>query len=338
MSNINTLKKFISSNIISEGYQLKKEIESLSEARTIQLSNELIKKIFKDAAGKVSEVDFGDIPNSKGDITKVKDYDKLKDSLELLKQISIESKEPIPEIDIVKESLTNLEKYTEEFQKGFSKSNDVMILLYSTTVLGIYYSVSYLISVAVEYIKDPSYDTFKTTITSIDKKDKDVVISNLNRFNNLISKGDLDKLIKANEDITKKQAQGFTGIEGYAFVELILYLGLATSIIPIIKELIYQFYYSRVKFADFCTLHSDFLEGNIEYLKNNPSVSSSEKKKIISKQKKVIDNINKLRNFIELRTKKANIETNREIIKRNVEYKDLESDLSNMQTNNSIII
>lgn len=306
----------------------RREISCLNEQETQNISDSLITKLYKDAISKYNGVDFGDIPDSKGDITKLKNYSNLTSSIEILKQISI--KHPFDELDIVTQALQNIIQYKSSFEEGFVKDINFVVLTYNTITLTIVHAVSYLISIAVDFVKNPSYDTMTTVIRDVGKKEDYLSIKNLNSFNRMVTKGNLDKLFKS---ILSTKDSNFTGaVVSGAVIKSVVVTGMVISIIPLIRELIYQFYYMRVKFSDFCRVQAEFLESNIAYLSND-----KHNKQVIKKQKKHIDNLNKISDMVKIKTNTSKAQTLKELNKKSYDLDELKSEINTINTNNIII-
>ena len=76
-------------------------IFSLDEAEQNALIVSLTNKLYQMMIDKVDEVDYGDIPNSKGDITRLPKYEQIEQCLTILRQIFTQYKEdtrPVVEI------------------------------------------------------------------------------------------------------------------------------------------------------------------------------------------------------------------------------------------------
>ena len=60
---------------------------NLDEAEQNTLLLSLTDRLYKMIVGKIDDVEFGDIPNSKGDITSISKYNQIKECIEILKGI-----------------------------------------------------------------------------------------------------------------------------------------------------------------------------------------------------------------------------------------------------------
>ena len=60
---------------------------AVNEEDQSKLLASLTSKLYEEIIGRVDEVDFGDIPNSKGDITKLKNYDKIVNCIDIMEKL-----------------------------------------------------------------------------------------------------------------------------------------------------------------------------------------------------------------------------------------------------------
>ena len=86
----------------------------------------LANKLYRMIIDKLENTDFKEIEVSKGDITKLKQYKQIKDSIEVLIQIARESNSGIDEVNEMDKALYNIIKLRPVFTDGF-KHNVEMI-------------------------------------------------------------------------------------------------------------------------------------------------------------------------------------------------------------------
>lgn len=70
-------------------------LRSLEEADQNNVLTALTSKLYDKMVEKVDDIDFGDIPKSRGDITKLPNYDKVVDCVDIIKGILISSKQDL---------------------------------------------------------------------------------------------------------------------------------------------------------------------------------------------------------------------------------------------------
>lgn len=172
----------------------RKTIISLDEADQNQLLAALTSKLYDKIVEKVDDIDFGTIPRSRGDITKIENYTSLMECIDILRNIIVEYKENTLPIDTVSSAVENLKQRKALFMKAYTLNVEMPIILYNTIALSIVSSVSFLISGSIEYIKDPGAETFTIALDKVgySKTSQNLLFENLSMFNNACSKGDID--------------------------------------------------------------------------------------------------------------------------------------------------
>lgn len=289
-------------------FRERNEIFALTEAEEIKLSNSMVTKLYNSAINK-NHVNFEDIPHSKGDLTKYSGYSSMVESLNLLRQISTNNNHKIAEIDIVEKAVGNIVTYRDAFEKGFKLNKEFVIMQYNVLVATCVSSVSYLIVSYVEYIKrvdkvefsivDPKYGTGYVGISSLDS------------FNKSVANGEFGKSI--NSVIKTGVNESLVAIVG---VGAGIILG-SLAVITIIRRMIFQFYYSRMKLSDYLKMQAYFLELNKNNLNANGNRMAPDKKKqVMKKQDELIRKLNayadKLRVDSTMTSKKVDSEIKKE--------------------------
>ena len=97
-------------------------------------------------------------------------------------------------------------------------------------------------------------------------------------------------------------------IAGVASIMVIL-----LSIIPILREMVFFFYYTRMRVSDFFDIQADLLQMNAYAVQNSESKTEEEKAHIVSKQLKIVELFRKIANKISYTGRKAEVDTNKEI-------------------------
>lgn len=258
----------------------KKYIQTMGKDDIHQVNGTLVRGLYNSILERKT-CDFGDIPDSNGDITKCKYYKSTQESLDILYELMTKNNIPTTEVDIVNLAITNLKKHTVTFENAFKLKQDYLILLYNTTVMAIVDSTSMLIAEYMNYLLGPEQSRYDSMKSRNDKGRGRISLDNLQRFNEEVRMGHLDT---AATSLLEAQRKNFTGtgvvIAGAAILALV-------SIVPITRELIYFFYSTRVKLSDYMDMQADFLELNKLGVQAS-SKSAKEKQEILKKQEKVI--------------------------------------------------
>lgn len=291
----------------------RKAIISMNEAEQGAALTSLTSKLYDNIVEKVDDIDYGDIPNTKGDITKLPNYNKLTECIELLRSILIEFKQDTSPIDVISEGLANVTTRKDLFGRAFRYNVELPIIMYNNVVLSIINGVSYMIATSIEFIKTPNQDSFKITLDKVAyaKSKSNMLYNNLKKFNSSCKNGDFDK---AMEHVLQNRIKGIgeaavgAAIAGIASTVVIL-----LSIIPILREMVFFFYYTRMRVSDFFDIQADLLQMNAYSVQNSESKTEEEKTHIVSKQLKIVELFRKIANKISFTGRKAEVDTNKEI-------------------------
>lgn len=295
-------------NMNLEDRETLKSLCVINEAEQNQVLSALCEKLYKSITDKVDDINFGEIPLTKGDITKLSNFDGMMEVIANIHDILIHYRQSTDSINIITSAIENVEKRKDLFTKGFRYKAELVMLTYSTIVLSIVSSVSFLISACVEYIKLPNKDEFEITIdkVALNRSKDNLLFRDLNKFNHLCKDGELDKSL---EPVLKNLEKGFLGFTTGAIVGTTALIILITCIVPLLKELIFFFFYTRTQLSDYFDIQANLLQMNIYNVENNREINKEEKKKIIKRQSKILELFRKAANKLEVETKDAEIKT-----------------------------
>lgn len=308
---------------------------TINEEDQTRVLASLTAKLYESIVERVDNVDYGDIPNSKGDITKLKNYEKLVNCVNLIKQILTEYKQKTEPVDQIEAAIENLRKRKDLFERGYRYKAEMPILLYNTIALGIVSGVSYLIASCIEFIKRPGKDDFSIVLDAVayNKAKDNILFSNLEKFNISCARGQVDT---AMDSIIRSNMRGFGALElggilsgGAAVLFLVMF------IVPILRELTFFFYYSRTRVADYFDVQADLLQmnaHNIEKVK-----TGTDKKEVVQRQMKLVALFRKIAGFIEVSNKDAEDKTTKEILDTDKKYKTSEVMDSTPNSANSVL-
>lgn len=278
-------------------------VTTVNEADQEQLLDSLVDKLYNSIVSKVADIDFGNIPATRGDITKLQNYDELVDCANVIKDIVTHYKQNPESIQVVLDAIENIKSRVSVFERIFALDLDFGITIYNTMVLSCVSAVSFLITSSIEYIKRPdaSFDIAMDKVGYAKSKDS-LLTKNLKSFNNSCRNGDLDRSL---DYIIESSRKNFVGTLSVTTAIIILIV----SIIPFIRELIYFFYLFRQNTADYFEVQADLLlanAANIEKLDDEHSeMDKDTRQKISDKQKKIAERFRKISNFFNVKLKKA---------------------------------
>lgn len=190
--------------IIRENFDLsdrytRQYIATLEDAGQEQLLNTLSSAMYDNIVAKVDEIDFGTIPMSRGDITKVEGFEKTMQCLDIIRRLVIEYKQSTGVVDVVISAIQNVKDRKAIFIKSYVLNVELPMLIYNSIVMSIERSVSLLIATCIEYIKDPMSSSPKAALNKVayQRTMDDVMFKQLITFNNTCANGSLDKVIDA---------------------------------------------------------------------------------------------------------------------------------------------
>ncbi len=258
------------------------KVYGLTEADLATVNNTMISNLYKSALEK-AHIDFEDIPNSAGDITRYIGYKPMMNTLSLLKEIATKSNTKIGDLEIVEKAISNITAYREAFQKGFKLEKEFIILQYNILVSACVESISTIISSYVDYIKRP--DKIEFTIIKNNKQSGWLCVENLSKFNACVNSGDFSKVING---VINSGKQSVIGVDDIIVPSIII--GGVLLLVPVMRELIFYFYYSRMKISDYLKQQAAFVELN-KNSANILSLPANKKSAIIKKQSEVIKHL-----------------------------------------------
>lgn len=183
---------------ISDDATRKCIISLKEESDQNQLLTALSSRMYDMIVEKVDQIDFGTIPKSRGDITKVDGFANTEECLAIMRQIVLEYKEDPECVDVVISAIANLKERKATLIKAFALNIELPMILYNTMVLAIEESVSFLISVCIAYIKDPATQSMKSALdkTAYHNARGNLLFEQLEEFNRACASKQMDDLLK----------------------------------------------------------------------------------------------------------------------------------------------
>ena len=287
---------------------------SVNEADQNAVMTSLANKLYQHIVDKVDDIDFGTIPLSKGDVTKIDNYDKLTDCINIIAEILQQYHQSTESIETVATALQNIIDRTDMFTKAYKLNIEMPIIIYNTMVLSVVSSVSYMISACIEFIKAGDNQGFQIALdkAALSKTMNNVLFKDLARFNKICGSGEFDKAMNY---VINQNTKNLTGWDMYNIGSVAMILGILLLIIPLIRELIFFFYYSRCKVADYFEAQASLLTMNAYNIENNLTRGDKEKKEIANKQKKIADKFKKIAEAIKIKNKTGEAKSQNDIKK-----------------------
>ena len=317
----------------------KKRLIYVNEAEQNKVLMSLTAKLYANIVDKANEIDYGDIPETKGDITKLKNYGMMVDTVATLRDIVKEFKQDPKAVNVISEAIANVETRKDEFTKAFRLGYEIPKLIYCTTVLAINDSIAYMIASCIEFIKTPKTESFDMVLDVMRyKKAKDYLIfSNLDKLNREFKNGNIDKIMKAISKgaVDKAMTEATLSSKDYFFNSLPqsktakklsiaggILVGVALAaigfilftILGIFQDMVFYWYNTQNKYSQYLEMQAMVMEANANNLDvNHPEWDDAKKKEVYDRQMKLVD---KWRNRAEkwrVTAKKAEVDTEREL-------------------------
>lgn len=174
-----------------------KQLSLLTEANQNQFLVSLTSKLYDKIQEKATKIDFSTVEMSRGDITKIQNYSSMIECLQLIRGIVVEYKQDPGAVDAVIQAEKNLRDRIKLFKKAFAIGSSLPILTYNTMALSIVESTSFLISICIEYVKDPAVETFQMALdtTAYQKTKQNLLFNTLIEFNKSCADRSLDNAL-----------------------------------------------------------------------------------------------------------------------------------------------
>lgn len=289
----------------STNYNEKNMIRALESTEKAKLDNVMVSNLYKSTIDK-AHIDFDSIPETKGDITKYKGYPIMMETLTTIETLASKNNVKIDEIEVIRTAISHLRAYQGIYQDGFALRKTFIELQYNTLVLACVEATTSLVTSYMDYLK--RIDTIEFTIIKNRTNNGSHCIEILRQYNNSVKTGEYQKFLNA----IVKNKEGFVGMDT-AMIGMVI-AGGALAIVPLLRELIFYFYYTRMKASEYLELQAMMLEINrthIESMNMNPK----KKKEILKKQEQTMNKMLKLSEKIKVSQKVAKVKSMEEVKK-----------------------
>ena len=287
--------------------ETRKVLLAVNEADQNKVLVSLTSKLYDNVVDRVDDIDFGEIERSRGDIEELPNFETLHECLNNMARLLIEFKQDTKPVDTIAESVSDIIESKSIWTKAYAVNAELPMITYNTIVLAIIEATSYMVSMCVDFVKSPSQDTMQIMIdkSALTKSKGHLLFKNLESFNEAYRKGQVTKAMEhvLDETVSKKtidtSKKNFLGLGiytgGAAVAAVVGVAGLLFCIIPIIRELIFLFFYYRVRISEFFDVQADLLQVSAYNVENNRlDLNKEERKNISKKQMKVADDFRKI--------------------------------------------
>lgn len=194
------------------------------------------------------------------------------------------------------------------------------MVTYCSVALAIVSSVSFMIASCIEFIKSPKEETFDVIIdrAAVKRTNQNLLFNNLSKFNKACNKNQIDSSL---EFLTKNNVKNFAGVDIGVIAGGMAIIGILFNIIPIMRELIFFFYYSRVRVSDYFDIQADLLQMNAYNVENNETLDKEKRDSISKKQYKIADIFRRIANKIAISNKESEVKATKDLQNENKKYK-----------------
>lgn len=308
-------------SIITEHFDIydrdtRKILLSISEDGTQQnmVLSSLAAKLYKIIVEQSTDIDYGQIPKSKGDITKIPNFAEITDCLNIIRSIILEYKDDPVYVDEVLKAIDNLRDSRDLWEKAYTFRAEIPIVFYETIALAVVGATSLMISTSIEYIKDPSEQVYTLSLDKVayTKTRDSLLFKNIRRFNKAYKSGEIRKtfesMLKINSTV-KESVDIVNEFSASAILAAVISVGMIASliglIIPILHELVCLFFCTKQKLSDFFDIQADLLAMNAESVKLDVTKTETKRKDIYKRQMKLVDKFKKISNKLAVKIKSA---------------------------------
>lgn len=229
-------------------------------------------------------IDFDDIPKSHGILSNYSGYESMINTISVILKLAKESPDgrKVQEYaNIVNDAISNIIQLAPQYSKGFANKSEYVCMEYNSYVYLCVEATTSLIYSFVEYVTSPDTKVFSAKIVNTKLRADSFFFDQLSKFNTLV-KNKFDDYKKTLEMYCNNGKQNFIG--GTAALGATILLGMALSIVPITREVVYQIYKSRSKLSDYLALQAEFLEMNKSSVEANKAFDANDRAKIIKRQ------------------------------------------------------
>lgn len=295
------------------------KLHSLDEAEQNAFLVSLTNKLYRLMIARVDEIEYGDIPNTKGDITKLPKYKDIRKTIEVLKSIFKQYRENEKPILEIENALSYVETYQDIFMSCYAGKIELGIMIYNNICLAIIASISYMISVCIEYIKSTKNIGMEVVLkkNKISKVKESLLYESLVKFNDASRKGDIENTLRP---LIKAKVKNVAEIAPILFGVMTV-IGLILGCVSMLKDIVYFFYATRVRVSQYFDLQAGLLEMNAQMLKDSNVETMGEKDRVIERQLAIAARFHKVADAIAIDSVNAERNATSNIKNDNRKYK-----------------
>ena len=294
---------------------------AMNEAEQNSLLLSLTNKLYKMIVDKIDSTDYGEIPNTRGDITKLSKYDELRECHKVLRGIFQQFREKDEPINVLEDAVDNIVNMKDIFVGAYMAKAEFPKSVYNTMTLAVINATSFMIATCIEYIKNPKKEGLEIVLnkTGVAKAKEHLVYISLKDFNEACRKGEVENALRP---FVQNRAKGFVMTAAIGIKAALVIGGVVLAILPIMKDLVYFYYASKARVSQYFDLQAKLLEMNANELRDNADIKTEgDKASVIRRQLAIAKTFHDIANYLTVDAKGSEVEATKEIKKDKQSYK-----------------
>lgn len=298
-------------NFLKESAQLQTILEDGDSPVTRSLHEKLYKSIIDK-----KHIDFGSIPQSKGNIRNYSGYPNMVETLNVINSLAESEKNSNVKsyVKTVQDSIHYIEELSSTYEKGFTTKTEYVAMEYNSYVFFCVEATTAILYSFVDYIKSPDSQMMEIKLKNTKLRADEFYFEQLKNFNRAQDNLGI-KYRKMLEEMCNKGGNNFIGTSTAIGIGVVI--AAAMAVVPITREVIYQIYNFRGKISECLDLQAQFLDMNKVCVQSNDALTADKKRDILKKQEKLAKDLRKLADVIRVKSSKSIQDSQREIQKDN---------------------
>lgn len=277
----------------------KHEIRLMLEDTNSPVAKKYVEKLYDSVISK-GHIDFDDIPTSRGDIDNYKRLPQMLDVINSIKALATETNntDVLSMAQTLSDAIDSIRRLKKYYTLGYQKHNEYVTVEYNSYVFAIIQATSAILYDYVEYLKNPEDQTMKITLKNSVMRPNKFYYEQIVKYNRIASKTEYAKFLEQAVNGDRENFLGSTA--GFMAIGIAAVVAAALAIIPVTRELVYQFYHLRTKVSDCLEQQAYFLEMNKTVVEANNSFTVKKKQDVIRRQEKLRDRLLKISNKLKV--------------------------------------
>lgn len=154
------MERYINEYLIEHNIVKASNINLLTEEEKAQITDGVVTKLYSSIKKKALSANFGEIDITRGDLTKLKNYNDITNAIKYLKKIANKGQEGNDlkqVVPVLEGAIVMLTSHKAAFQKAYSNKNNMVKYLYESSTIALIQVTSHAVSEAVTYVNAGSY-------------------------------------------------------------------------------------------------------------------------------------------------------------------------------------